>query len=265
MSLEVISIEPEEKRFETPLLFVHGAWHGAWCWEENFLSYFAGQGYAAHALSLRGHGNSSGREKLRWARGRDYVADVHEVAGQLPAPPILIAHSMGGYVTQKYLEKYQVPAAVLLASVPDNGVLRTTLNIALHHPLAFLKVNLKLSLYPLVETEALAQTLLFSADMPQEQVRRYHEKIQDESYLGFLDMLLLNLPRPKKVPPTPMLVLGAANDAIFTPGEIARTAKAYGAESEVFPDMSHDMMLEAGWQGVAERVAGWLEQHADRV
>ncbi|MFZ0546294.1 MAG: alpha/beta fold hydrolase [Candidatus Promineifilaceae bacterium] len=261
MGLELISVEPDEKRFETPLLFVHGAWHGAWCWAENFLPYFAGKGYSVHALSLRGHGGSSGRDKLRWARGSGYVADVHEVAEQLPTNPVIIAHSMGGYVAQKYLEKYKAPAAVLLAPVPDNGVLRTTLNIARHHPLDFLRVNLKLSLYPLVRTEALTKSFFFSADMPQEQVRRYYEKMQDESYLGFLDMLLLNLPRPKKVPKTPMLILGAANDAIFTPGEIARTARAYGADSEVFPDMAHDMMLEPGWQTVADRMTAWLEKH----
>jgi pimeloyl-ACP methyl ester carboxylesterase len=262
MSLEVISVEPDEKRFETPLLFVHGAWHGAWCWEENFLPYFAGKGYSVHALSLRGHGKSSGRKKLRWTRGRDYVADVHEVVGRLPARPILIAHSMGGYVTQKYLEKYAVPAAVLLAPVPSSGVLRTTLNIARHHPLRFLKLNLKLSLYPLVETPALAQAFLFSADIPPEKLQRYHEQIQDESYLGFLDMLVLNLPRPKKVPPTPMLVSGGTSDAIFTVREFEKTARVYGAELEIYPGMAHDVMLENGWPALAERIAGWLEQHA---
>lgn len=30
-----------------PLLFVHGAWHAAWCWDERFLDYFADVGYRA--------------------------------------------------------------------------------------------------------------------------------------------------------------------------------------------------------------------------
>ena len=41
-----------------PLLFVHGAWHAAWCWDEHFLGYFADRGYRAVALSFRGHGDS---------------------------------------------------------------------------------------------------------------------------------------------------------------------------------------------------------------
>jgi pimeloyl-ACP methyl ester carboxylesterase len=259
----VISRQPEQRRFERPLLFVHGAWHGAWCWAENFLPYFAERGYVVEALSLRGHGESEGRERLRWTRGRDYVADVHQVASQMVAPPIIIGHSMGGYVVQKYLEKHGAETAVLLAPVPSSGVLRTTLNIARHYPLHFLRLNLKLSLYPLVETAALTQAQFFSADMPQEQVQGYFERMQDESYLGFLDMLALDLPRPKRVKAR-MLVLGGSDDAIFTVKEFERTALAYGADFEIFPGMAHDMMLEEGWQGVAEGIANWLEALASK-
>lgn len=258
VKLEVISRQPERRRFETPLLFVHGAWHGAWCWEENFLPYFADKGYVVHALSLRGHGASEGRERLRWTRGRDYVADVHQVVSRLPTRPIIIAHSMGGYVVQKYLERYEAEAVVLLAPVPAKGVLRTTLNIARHYPLRFLRLNLQLSLYPLVETAELTRAQFFSADMPAEQVQGYFERMQDESYLGFLDMLVLDLPRPKRVKAR-MLVMGGSDDAIFTVKEFERTAKAYDAELEVFPGMAHDVMLEAGWEEVAERMADWLE------
>jgi hypothetical protein len=38
-----------------PILFLHGAAHGAWCWAEHFLPWFAGRGCECHALSFRGH------------------------------------------------------------------------------------------------------------------------------------------------------------------------------------------------------------------
>eukprot|EP00955_Chlamydomonas_euryale_P040753 351801-Chlamydomonas_euryale.AAC.16 len=41
-----------------PLLFLHGSYHGAWCWQENFLPFFADVGYNAYALSFRGQGES---------------------------------------------------------------------------------------------------------------------------------------------------------------------------------------------------------------
>ena len=56
MRLEIISKHPVESRRPTPLLFIHGMLHGAWCWNAHFLDYFAQHGFAAHAVNLRGHG-----------------------------------------------------------------------------------------------------------------------------------------------------------------------------------------------------------------
>jgi len=259
MKLEIISKYPIDSLHSTPLLFVHGAWHAAWCWDVHFLDYFAQHGFAAHAVSLRGHGNSEGRDNLRWTRIADYVEDVAETARQLPSPPVVIGHSMGGLVVQKYLEDGLAPAAVLLASVPPAGVLATTLRIARRHPAIFAKVNLTFSLFPLVATAQLAREAFFSEGMADEQVQAYAKRLQDESYLGFLDMIVLNLPKPGRVK-TPVLVLGASRDIIFSPGEVEATARAYKAQPEIFADMAHDMMLEPGWQAVAERILIWIKE-----
>lgn len=258
--LELIVRQAEGVSKATPLLFVHGAWHGAWCWDEFFLPYFAQQGYNCYALSLRGHGNSPGRERLRWTRVHEYVADVAQIVAQLPVQPVVIGHSMGGFVVQKYLEQYAAAGAILLASIPPTGVLKTTLNILRHHPIPFLKVNLTLSLAPLIATPELSQGLFFSANMPSAQVQAYHQRLQDESYLGFLDFLAFNLVKQKRVKRVPMLVMGAENDTVFSPQQVRQTAQAYGVTAEMFPDMAHDMMLEAGWQTVADRMLGWLNE-----
>src|ERR1039457_4121859 len=122
MKLEIISKYPAGNSHSTPLLFVHGAWHGAWCWDEHYLDYFAQKGFEAHAVSLRGHGLSDGHKSLKWARIADYVSDVAIAARQLPSAPVVIGHSMGGFVVQKYLETHFAPAAVLLASAPTRGM-----------------------------------------------------------------------------------------------------------------------------------------------
>jgi pimeloyl-ACP methyl ester carboxylesterase len=259
MELEIITQNPETSPRTTPVLFVHGAWHGAWCWKENFLPYFTERGYTSHALSLRGHGASQSPARFRLARIADYAADVAQVVEQLPQPPVLVGHSMGGLVVQKYLEEHTVPAAVLLASVPVRGVLRATLRIALRHPLAFLKANLTWSLYPIVGKPELCREAFFSADISNEKLEVYFSRIQDESYLAFLDMMMFNLPNPKRVE-TNLLILGADKDTIFYPDEIEATAKAYQTQSVMFPGMAHDMMLEHGWESVADRIVNWLEE-----
>ena len=51
--LEVFEKRPSHESDMTPVLFVHGAWHGAWCWDEHFLDFFADKGYLSLAVSLR--------------------------------------------------------------------------------------------------------------------------------------------------------------------------------------------------------------------
>ena len=256
MHLELLTQEPEAPPRTTPLLFVHGAWHGAWCWAEHFLTYFAQHGYASHALDLRGHGKSEGAKRLRWTSIASYVADVEQVIRQLERPPVLIGHSMGGLIVQKYLETHQVPAAILLASVPIGGTRRYLLRLAARHPLVFLKVNTTLRLSPLVEKPHLTREAFFSADMSAEKVHTYFTRMQDESYRASLDMMMLSLPRPKRVQ-TPMLILGGEKDTIFQRKEVEDTARAYHTEAKLFP-MAHDMMLEDGWQDVADYILSWL-------
>jgi alpha-beta hydrolase superfamily lysophospholipase len=223
----------------------------------HFLDYFAQHGYAAHAVNLRGHGNSEGREKLRWTRIADFVEDVANAVRQLPSPPILIGHSMGGFIIQKYLEDHDAPAAVLLSSASPAGLLPTAIRTARRQPWVFTKVNLTMSLQPFIATPQLVGEAFFSNDLPDELLLEYWKQTQDDSFMAFLDMVALDLPKPEKVK-TPLLVLGAARDNMIAPREIEATARAYNTQAEIIPDVAHNSMLEMGWQTVAERILAWL-------
>ncbi len=259
MFLEIITSKPKKRTSSFPILFIHGACHGAWCWE-NFLPFFASHGYEAHAVSLRGHGNSSGRRRIRYIRSAEYVEDLERAAGRLTAEPVLIGHSMGGYVVQKYLERRAAAAAVLMASIPVSGIFAMLRRFAVRHPWQSLKGHATWNAYALVETPDLARELLFRGVMPAETLGKHYSRLQNESYVLGLEAAFWNLPRPEKVSPVPMLVMGAENDALFTRQEVEATARAYGTEAEIFPDMGHDMMLDIGWQNVAGRIIEWLRQ-----
>jgi pimeloyl-ACP methyl ester carboxylesterase len=259
MHLEVITQQPKTNSGLTPLLFVHGMFCSALVWE-NFLPYFAEHGYEAHALSLRGHGASEGHERLRLIRTAEYVEDVVHVAGRLRAAPVLIGHSMGGYIIQKYLETYTAPAVVLLASIPPAGMFKMLVRRAARHPWQSVKCHLTWNPYAMIETPSLAREAFFSADMPAEKLNRHFARLQNESYYAGLEATFFKLPRPGKINPLPMLVLGAANDALYPRGEVEATARAYKTQAEFFPNMAHVMMLEADWQKVAERILKWLRE-----
>jgi pimeloyl-ACP methyl ester carboxylesterase len=260
LKLELITREPEADALPTPILFIHGAWHGAWCWDDNFLPYFSSQGYISHAMSLRGHGSSEGRERLFWTRIDDYVDDVAQVVEGMELPPILVGHSMGGHVVQKYLETHTAPAAVLLAPVPKRGILGFVMRYTRRHPITFLKFLVTLKPYHAVSTPELTKEAFFSPDAAEEKVAECYARLQNESYRATMDMFFLNLPKPKRVKKTPILVLGAADDLVFSIKEEEDTAFAYGLRAEVCPDMAHDMMLEEDWQDVADRIIVWLHE-----
>lgn len=256
--LEVISREPEDTAKETPILLVHGAWHGAWCWEEYFMPYFAEHGYHVHALSLRGHAGSTGGD-VRWVSLSDYVDDVRGVATSFEQFPILIGHSMGGMVLQKYLQSASVyvPAAVMLAPAPFNGVLPMTARLLMRMPGAMLETVPSVSVDPLVSTPERVRQMFFSKALPDDELTRYTDQLQSESLRAILDMSFFDLPTPYH-PDCPLLVLGAVYDALFPTREIQQTARVYGTEAEFF-NVAHDMMLDVGWEAVAARIVTWLD------
>src|SRR5690349_15958910 len=141
MSLEVLSRETRTPSPKTPLLFVHGAYVGAWCWEEHFLDWFAARGHPAHAVSLRGHGASEGRRQLDDFGLADYAEDVAQAAAGLPVAPVLVGHSMGALVVQKFLEKGNAPAAILACPVPAYGLLPSSFTMAWTRPALFAGLN----------------------------------------------------------------------------------------------------------------------------
>jgi alpha-beta hydrolase superfamily lysophospholipase len=236
------------------ILLVHGAGHGPWCWH-GFVKHLAERGHDVRAVQLRGHDRPPGRI---WHRVRDYVEDVQHAVAEFSAPPVLVGHSMGGLVVQKYLERHSAPAAVLMASSPPTGTIGAVARLAVRHPIELLKANLLLRLKPFVRTPKLVRELFFTPTTPPEVVDACFRRLQDESYLAFIDTMVV-LPRVRRVQ-VPVLVLGAEQDTIFTVDEVRRTARAYRTEAEIFPGLGHDMMLDEGWQKVADRIDVWVRE-----
>ncbi|MBV2234927.1 MAG: alpha/beta hydrolase [Sterolibacterium sp.] len=241
---------------DTPLLFVHGAYTAAWCWEEYFLDWFAGQGYFSYALSLSGHGGSRGRKHLDSFGIADYVDDVAEVVAALPVPPVLIGHSMGGFVVQKYLERHLAPAAVLLCSVPPQGLMSSMFSLMFQKPSMLSDLN-QLMTGGRMAMDSLREAM-FAQPVATADLQRYLGKAQSESHRAIWDMTLFNLPHPARITRTPLCVLGGERDLLIPPAQVRMTALTYGLEAHVFPGLGHGLMLERDWQEVARYINDWL-------
>ena len=255
--LEVVARKSGGASPHPPLLFVHGAAHGAWCWADHFLGFFSDRGFDAYALSLRGHGGSGGRERLRWTSVADYVDDVAHVAAGLPQEPVVVGHSMGGMVAARYLSRRRPPAAALLAPAPPGGMPRQWARLSADNPWLTVEMLLTLEAGKMFSTPARARKFLFSPELEEEDLRRHAVRLGRESIRAVLELSWMR-PDPTRFHRTPMLVLGAARDYIIPPEEVLRTADAYGAEARILPDIAHDLMLDSGWPRAADALLAWL-------
>ena len=243
-----------------PVLLVHGAWHGAWCWQGNFLDFFAANGFETCAVDLRGHGKSPPTKAMRWNRISDYVDDVLNVVEKFEKPPIIIGHSMGGFVCQHLMARTEHLSGIgLLASAPHFGVWNATLRTAKIHPLNFLKANLKLSLYPLISDPNEAMGLFLDEDVALEKGHAFAAKLGDESYLGFLDMLFLDLPKRTQAHP-PVCVIGGAKDKLFMPASQMTMARHYDADCHILEDAPHNIMMSKHGIMAAQTFLSWMKR-----
>jgi non-heme chloroperoxidase len=255
--LEVLTREPQASAARTPLLFVHGAYVGAWCWEEHFLPWFAERGFPAHAVSLRGHGASSGRDRLHAFGLADYAEDLARAVALLEAPPVLIGHSMGALVVQKYLESSDAPAAVLVCPVPPFGLLPATLTLAFGRPSLFHEIH-ALAHGRSASREALAEAL-FAGPLDAARVERYYGRMQAESRRAIFDMSGWGLPQPWRARRPATLVLGASRDALIPAPMAQSAALMLGADYRQLDGLGHAVMLDDGWTRAAQEILGWLD------
>ena len=255
---EVLVRTPAGEPHPTPLLFVHGAYTAAWCWDEHFLPFFAEAGYAAYAVSLSGHGATPGRKHLDSFSINDYVRDVATVVAALPAPPVLIGHSMGGFVVQKYLEDHQAPGAVLMCAVPPQGLMSAAMGMMFSKPGMMQDLNSLMS-----GGKASLETLreaLFAQPVSLDDLKRYYKGSQSESHRAIWDMSLFGMPRAGRIKRTPLLVQGAEFDHLIPASLVEMTARTYGVEADVFPGMGHGLMLERDWKKPARKILERLQE-----
>lgn len=240
------------------LVFVHGAYVGAWCWAEHFLPWFGALGYPASALSLRGHGASGGRERLHEFGLDDYADDLAALLADLAGPAVLIGHSMGATVVQKYLERGTARAAVFLCPVPPAGLLPASFALAMTRPLLFAEIN-AMAMGGRPSASAL-RSALFAGPVTDQALALHGARMQAESRRALMDLSGWGLPRRARMNLPASLVLAAAEDVLIPCAQVEAAARHLDAAFAVLPRLGHVLMLDAEWQQAAQAVHDWLLQ-----
>ncbi len=253
--IERIVYTPRERRFAAPLLMQHGMWHGAWCWR-SWQELLAEWGWESHAFSLPGHGKSLPRRHHRWCTLQYYHGFLNAEISRMSRAPVVLGHSMGGALTQWYLRRADLPAAVLVASWPSRNMLPNLFHALLEVPVSLILGIATLSASPAVRTPRAAAELFLTEGSiidPEE----FHGLLSPESLI----ILFQHMPpfwRPNVETATPLLWL-AGTDDVVTPERMHRaSARDYGADYHTVPEGGHDLMLDRSYRTTAAKIHTWL-------
>ena len=274
----------------TALVFLHGSYHASWCYEEFFFEYFGKAGVDAFAMDFRGQGESglpikeeNGRrvkedEKVagtveRHAMDvREYVARIRE--RKTYKKVYVVGHSFGGLIAQKVFAEDvaedgggdgNIDGMILLASVPPTGngemvkrFLKTDLWKSLKITYAFIAKQFG------TDSKS-CRECFFSEEVGEEDVKKYMRLINDSSKARLLDLRKLNEELPiadksggKKKGKEKVLVIGGRDDYVVDATGVRETAEFWQTEAILIDGLAHDVMLDAKWQTVAERMMQFI-------
>ncbi len=258
--IERITYTPKNRKHNTPILMLHGMWHGAWCWEP-WQEYLTQQGWEVISFSLPGHGKSTLQRPL-WLCTLDYyLAFLRDEVNHLPQKPILMGHSMGGALIQWYLKHVgdDLPAVALIAPwVAKNAFLDGLPLFTKYDPIGVLLNLIQLNANPYMRNPKVAAHALVSDNAPCN-AEELHAKLDGESAL----VMFQHMP-PFWYPPenlkTPISLAAGTADRLVSYKGLKASAEFYGAEFIHVPDAGHNLMMEKSATDTIEKINHWLEE-----
>lgn len=229
----------------TPLLMVHGAFHGWWAYK-RWLGLFAALGFPAYALSLRGHEGAAtlDAEQLCATGMADYAADVQLALDSIGQPLVLIGHSLGGLVAQMVAVHNSAVRGLVLVGSAGAGALGATRDFEWPEdtPLLFPPERMRRSMFHEIGDGDFAAV---------------YGRLVHESPRALNESGLAGIAIARDSIKAPVLVIGTQYDGIGLHTSEA-IAAYFAADLIKVPGTSHDCLVEDVGLDAAHEILRWL-------
>ncbi len=247
------------------VVMIHGMW-GTGSYFANFRAHFEARGFQVVVPTLRHHAVSPQAPpppELGSTSLLDYAADLEALLRGMPAPPLLLGHSMGGLLAQILAARGLCKAAVLLTPAAPAGVIAIRPSVLRAFWSGLSRWGFWRKPYRQTFGEA-AYAMLHL--LPEAQQRAEYDQFVYESGRAAAEIgFWLFDPRhaarvDARAITCPLLVLSAREDRIVPAAVVRQTARRYAhvAEYRDLPGHAHWVVGEPGWEAVAGLCADWF-------
>lgn len=259
------------------IVLVHGLWMTPLSWEK-WKGRFESKGYSVIAPAWPGLDGTVAeiRANLPNLDGKlsvdGILASYEKVIKALPEPPIIMGHSFGGLFTQILVDRGLGSCGVAISSAAAKGVLLLPFSTlkssaaALSNPFNYHKVAM---LTP--EQFHYAFGNLLSEEESKAAYDRYavpgYDHVLFQAALANLNPHAETTVNFKNADRAPLLFLTGEEDHISPPSVVEMNVNLYKKSTAVtdlqlFPNHSHFILGEPGWEEVADFALTWAEGHS---
>ncbi|WP_158795559.1 alpha/beta hydrolase [Pedobacter sp. L105] len=254
------------------IVFIHGMFQNPKSWEK-WMDFFVAKGYNCLAPAWPLHEGDPAflrenpSEELGKLSLEEVVAKIETLVYSLPEKPIVIGHSVGGLIVQRLANLDMIKAGIAISSVAPNGMIDFSWPFIKNAATIANPIKGNDPIYMDLETfqGSFANTL-----SDEEAPAAFAETAVHDSRnifrdcMGEFGKLDIDIPHP------PLLFVAGEKDQICPADLVEKNAKAYTDGNstvayEVFPERSHYICNEPGWEEVASSIEGWLQTQQEVV